>query len=147
MVILVIRRSSQWKHRSSQRCNACLSPLASEWLLPPHRPGRLRSRAEAAGTGPAAGQRGRSCSVWHVGRILESGPVGAPSTRPRRDPSRLSRRPLGRLLSAGAPVCGASRASFTTLGSAFRRSRLVREKRAFLFWAQGRLAGQPSLLG
>ena len=65
--------------------------------------------------------------------ILESGPVGAPSTRPRRDPSRLSRRPLGRLLSAGAPVCGASRASFTTLGSAFRRSGLVREKRAFLF--------------
>ena len=59
MVILVIRRSSQRKHRSSQRCNACLSPLASGWLLPPHRPGRLRSRAEAAGTGPAAGQRGR----------------------------------------------------------------------------------------
>ena len=73
---MVIRRSSQWKHRSSQRCNACLSPLASEWLLPPHRPGRLRSRAEAAGTGPAAGQRAVPALSGTWGAFLRAAPWG-----------------------------------------------------------------------
>ena len=109
MVTLVRRRSSN----GNTALPSAVTPVSTglRVLLPPHRPGRLRSRAEAAGTGPAAGQRGPAVGRLGPPFLLFPArgahswerPRGAPPPLPRRDPSLLSRR---RLDMQTPPVCG-----------------------------------------